>query len=361
MEREMESLRAEVAELRAELAAVRRTESAAITRRRLLTGLVGVGAAGAAGVVAATPAAAADGDELVVGQDNLATTQTLLSNAPTPGEGVPDFPEDTSGALLRLEDVGDGIGLVALSNGTAITAQGFEGMRLWGDAQGLVVGSDGIASLGSFGYDEAAAVVAHSEDGPAVWATSGGGIQLVLLPSQIDGPGTNSSVDTGSISVDEHVDVWLCVQGGATPTWTRLLREDTASGRTVPIAPLRAIDTRAVGGRPPGSPAIPGQKAGPLVGGTSVTLDLAGIGPIPATATGVIGNLTVASPTYTGYLTARPSGTPGTTSSLNFPKGVTAIANAFTSQLGPAGLTITGSGTATSTYHLIVDITAYIS
>ena len=137
-------------------------------------------------------------------------------------------------------------------------------------------------------------------------------------------------------------------------------RTPPADGR-YPIVPIRAIDTRSPGGRPAGSPAVPGQKAGPLAGGTSVTLDLAGIGAIPATATGVIGNLTVAGPSYNGYLVARPSDAASTTSSLNFPKGVTAIANAFTSQLGPAGLTISGSGSTANTYHLIVDITAYIS
>jgi hypothetical protein len=365
MDHDVEALRAEVAELRAQLAELRATsratDDARVTRRRLLTGLAGVGAAGVAGVAMASPAAAADGDALRLGEDNLATSRTLLSNAPTPGEGLPDFPEDTSGALLRLEDVGDGNGLVALSTGTAITAQGFEGMRVWGEAQGLVVGSDGIVALGANGYGDGAAVAALSENGPAIWARSEGGIQLVLNPRTIDGPGSNSSVDTGSISVDHAVDVWLCTQGGATPTWTRLLREDTASGRTVPIAPMRAIDTRAPGGRPAGSPAVPGQKTGPLKGGTSVTLDLAGIGAIPATATGVIGNLAVVTPSFSGYLAARPSGTPAITTTLNFPTGVAALANAFTSQLGPAGLTITGSGTSTNTYHLVVDITAYIT
>ena len=129
----------------------------------------------------------------------------------------------------------------------------------------------------------------------------------------------------------------------------------------IPITPIRAIDTRASGGRPTGSPAIPGQKTGPLKGGTSLTLDLAGIGPIPATATGVIGNLAAVTPSFSGYLAARPSGTTAITTSLNFPAGVAAIANAFTSQLGPAGLTITGSGTSANTYHLVVDITAYIT
>lgn len=111
---------------------------------------------------------------------------------------------------------------------------------------------------------------------------------------------------------------------------------------------------------------MPGQKAGPLKGGTSLTLDLAGVGVIPASATGVIGNLTVVSPTYNGYLGARPSGTPTASSSINFTTGAT-VANAFTSGLGPTGptgptgLTITGSGTAANSYQLVVDITAYVT
>jgi hypothetical protein len=57
---------------------------------------------------------------------------------------------------------------------------------------------------------------------------------------------------------------------------------------------------------------------------------------------------------------ARPAGTPSTTSSINFVTGTT-LANAFTSGLGPAGLTITSSGTAANSYQLIVDITAYLT
>ena len=41
-----------------------------------------------------------------------------------------------------------------------------------------------------------------------------------------------------------------------------------------------------------------------------MTLDLAGVAPIPATATGVVGNLIAITPNYTGYLRAAPSGSP---------------------------------------------------
>ncbi len=381
MEHDLEAMRAELRELRALVTALRehpeRDErppettpgDRTVSRRRLLTALAGVGAAGAAGVANASPAAAADGDPIVMGQDNLSTAKTLLSNADSPGQGIPDFPTlgNPGSALLRLEDVRLDNALVALGTSTAIAAGGFEGMRVWGDAQGLVVGSDGIAAFGAVAEGDATAAVVYSENAQAIWASSDIGIQLVLAPSAIDGPGgavlpgTTKWAEAGSISVDQNKDVWLCTEGGAEPVWTRLLREDTAVGRTVAITPIRAIDTRFAGGRPAGSPVIPGQKAGPLKGGTSVTLDLAGITPIPTTATGVIGNLTAVTPSYAGWLTAGPSGAATTTSALNFPSGVAAIANAFTSQLGPDGLTITASGTTANTYHLIIDITAYIT
>jgi hypothetical protein len=322
-----------------------------VSRRRILTGLAGLGAFGAASVAKAAPAAASDGDSVVLGQANTATTATSIATT-------------SDGESSQVTLGGSGWGVFATSQSTAI---------LGSIDSGGVFGVNGVAAdsgVGVAGHaSEAGAigVAAWSKAGPAMGALSqDDGVTLELTPADRAGPPTDVAAGLteyriGSVSVDEDGEMWLCVATGAPGAWTRLLREDTAQGRTVPINPVRAIDTRAPGGRPNGTPAIPGQKAGPLTGGTSLTLDLAGIGAIPATATGLIGNLTVAGPSYSGYLVARPSGVASTTSSLNFPNGVTAIANAFTSQLGPDGLTIGGSGTTTNTYHLIVDITAYIS
>lgn len=352
MKRDVDALRIEFAALRAEVAALRAQPPAPkrISRRHLVTGLVGLGAAGAAGIAPAAPAAAADGDNVVLGQLNTATSSTAIATE-VPGEasqvqfghgGWGIFATAVSTAIVGATDSG---GLAGV-NGEAV------------DGTGVLGHASGVGGIG---------VVALSVTGPALAAQSDSdGVTLRLVPAARSGPPTVTPVglgeySAGSFSVDENGEVWLCTLGGAPGTWTRILREDTASGRTVPIAPLRVIDTRHPLGRPPGSPVVPGQKAGPLKGGTSLTLDLAGSGPIPATATGVIGNLTVVNPSYSGWLAARPSGAPGATSSINFTNGVTAIANAFTSQLGPAGLTITGSGTSANTYHLVVDITAYIT
>jgi hypothetical protein len=190
-------------------------------------------------------------------------------------------------------------------------------------------------------------------------------VALELQPAERTGPPTSmpdglGQYRAGAISIDQTGELWLCVSEGAPGTWRRLLREDTTAGRVVPMDPMRALDTRATGGRPSGSPAITGQQAGPLHGGQAVTLDLAGAGAIPATASGVVGNLTVVKPDYSGYLIAIPSGSTSNSSALNFDTGEI-VANSFTSALGPGGLTLRANGSSGRTYHLVVDITAYIT
>jgi len=148
---------------------------------------------------------------------------------------------------------------------------------------------------------------------------------------------------------------------GAPGTWTRLLREDSAGvGRTIPITPIRALDTRATGGRAIGAPVIPGQRKGPIRGGQSVTLDLAGIGPIPADASGVIGNATVLTPSASGFLRILPAGAAVPATSFNFQKSQS-IANGFTSALTATGIRATAPIANTITYELVIDISAYIT
>ena len=332
----------------------------AVTRRRLIAGLAGFGAASAAGVASASPAGAVDGDPLTLGIANTSSTSTTLTHegddddAPALAVKSTTRTAIVAGTGPELIGPADGVeralyaeahlNATGLSN--AIEAVAGNGFSVWANND-----SAGIPSIHG----------ANNDSGPGLGALSVlHGPQLVLVQENLApvGPPTKYA-DAGSIRFDGDGDLWLCLATGEPGTWTRLLREDTASGRTVPVTPTAVLDTRATGGRPAGSPAVPGQKKGPLVGGTPLTLDLAGVGPIPATATGVIGNLTVTVPTQGGHLAAGPSGTATTTSTLNFTKNAT-VANAFTCLLGPDGLTLVAHGVS-MTYHLIVDITAYIT
>ncbi len=359
---ELASLRARLDEQAAELAGLHaRTIVEPVSRRHLLRGLAGVGAAGVAGVVAAAPASADDGDKLVLGQRNTSTSETSVTY--TSQGGSPDIALQLIGdgrttlaaVVAEIEDPSDGRSAIWAIN----TTSGF------GDFAILASAMDGTGVYADNESSIFPAITGQNRgNGPCLGGVSStGGPQLYLEPGtgHPNGPPTADVPHAaGYIRFDAAGDLWVCTATGTPGTWTRLLREDTATGRIVAIAPVRALDTRATGGRPPGSPVVPGQKKGPLKGGTSLTLDLAGAGPIPGTASGVLGNLTVVSPTYAGFLSARPSGAPATTSSINFTAGAT-VANAFTSQLGPAGLTISGSGAAADSYQLIVDVTAYIT
>jgi hypothetical protein len=351
MSEELESLRAEVAALRAELAEQRRPDHGSVTRRRLLTGLLGVGAGGAASIATAPSASAADGEPVLLGEDNSATNFTYIEATVN---------DQTSEVYLGAA----GWGVLAIGEDVGVLGQvDFGGVA---GVLGYVDGPNGSGVLGQADDPAGIGVIATSKAGPAMAAQSElDGVTLELTPAARTGPPASmptglSEYRIGAVSVDEDGELWLCTATGAPGTWTRLLREDTAAGRTIPITPFRALDTRESGGRPSGSPAVPGQKQGPLTGGETITLGLAGVSPIPAAASGVVGSLIAVLPTYTGYLRAGASGSPLVATALSFTKGVK-TGNAFTVKPGPDGVSFWSPNPSTNTYHLVVDITAYIT
>ena len=311
-------------------------------RRHLLGALAGLGAAGAAGVATARPAAAADGDPVLLGQENSSDTATYWHTSDE----------------CALEIEGDGF-CVILAGG--YFEQPTYGVISTGSAAGVLGYSETGAGLS--GETSAVSVPAitalHTTGGPALGGLSdGGGPQLWLESLDADPAGPPGQGQRGFVKFDVNGDVWICIANG--DHWTRLLREDTTAGRVITISPFRALDTRATGGRPAGSPAVPGQKKGPLHGGEAITLDLAGVADIPAGSRGVVGNLTVVAPTGTGFLRAYAAGTSTTTSAVNFDAGGN-TANAFTSAINPTGLRLVAPISSSITYHLVVDITAYIT
>jgi hypothetical protein len=118
----------------------------------------------------------------------------------------------------------------------------------------------------------------------------------------------------------------------------------------VPTSPFRILDTRSglgVGG-----------AAGAL--GSSATIDLAvaGVGPVPADATGVVLNVTSNSATEPSYITAWPTGTERPEASvLNVTPGID-LPNMITAQLGDDGrLSLYNH---TGSVHLIADVAGYL-
>jgi len=333
-----------------------------VARRRLIGGLVGLGAAGVAGVAGAAPAGAADGDPLVLGQSNASGSTTSLNH--TASGGPFDFGvELNSGGRAALAIGGDdnpGYGQVRHVIWAEMRSQTF------GDSAILATANDAFAIEGrnaSTGLPTVAGL--NQGTGPGLGGgSSGGGPQLHLETDAGSGGVAGAPVAgthaIGGIRLDVNGDLWVCIQAGTPGTWARYLREDQTPGRTITVTPFRALGTQAPGGRPPGSPAVPGQVEGPLQGGQFVTLDLAGIGGIPTSAAAVVGNATVKTPSGDGTSRIRPSGGAVPASIIAFSTG-TSVANAFTCALGPDGITLYAPISSSITYEVTIDIAAYIT
>lgn len=118
---------------------------------------------------------------------------------------------------------------------------------------------------------------------------------------------------------------------------------DAVPGVFRSTAPFRALDTRS---------------GSPVSGDGSVSFQVAGVNGVPANASAVVFNLTVADAKSFGFVTAHASGTPRpNASNLNFSAGQI-VANAVTVPLGADGkvsLYNRSSGAA----HLLADVSGY--
>ena len=123
----------------------------------------------------------------------------------------------------------------------------------------------------------------------------------------------------------------------------------TAQATYVPIAPVRALDTRFDTG-----------LAGPFSASTPRPLQVAGFNGVPSNAIAITANLTATGQTRAGYLALTPDPAVNPTSSnLNFPLGDTR-ANGVAAQLNVSGaLSIVYKAVAGATTNVILDITGY--
>jgi hypothetical protein len=137
--------------------------------------------------------------------------------------------------------------------------------------------------------------------------------------------------------------------------------ESTVSG-FVPVTPARALDTR---------PGLDIGLAGAFTSPAPRDLQITGSIPttdgtqvvVPEGATAVVLNVTAVAPTADGFISVRPSGTPGppSTSNLNFTAG-SIVPNAVTVALPASGsieITYDAFGTPGATTDVLADITGF--
>jgi hypothetical protein len=111
-------------------------------------------------------------------------------------------------------------------------------------------------------------------------------------------------------------------------------------------------------GRPRSHGSRLGAPAGQVAPGSTLTLQIAGVGGVPADATGVVLNLTATVADGAGYVTAYPAGdTKPDASVINYSAGED-VANMVTAQLGAGGALAIFNNQAN--VHLVADVAGYL-
>ncbi len=123
----------------------------------------------------------------------------------------------------------------------------------------------------------------------------------------------------------------------------------SAPSSVVTIDPARILDTRTPLGVPIAKPVGPNE---------TITVQVAGVGGVPLNATGVILTLTATDATVPTFITATPTGTPRSTTSVLNPGVTAAIANTITMSLGTQGRIDLYN--PAGSVHLVADVTGYL-
>ncbi len=130
---------------------------------------------------------------------------------------------------------------------------------------------------------------------------------------------------------------------------TAMTAPPSAPSNSITIDPARILDTR----NGIGVPAV-----GPVGAASSITLRVAGAGGVPADATGVIVTLTAVGATQSTFITATPTGTTRSATSVLNPGIGAAIANTVTMSLGTNGSIDLYNDVGA--VHLLADVTGYL-
>ncbi len=186
---------------------------------------------------------------------------------------------------------------------------------------------------------------------------------LLLLPKLSTPPGLRAGAHTageieGNLPGPGTNELWVCVASGTPGTWRRLAGPSTAGAFTA-INPVRVYDSRSAAPEPgvlsAGQDRVISVADGRDTGNGSVITPNA----VPAGATAVAFNLTVADTTSLGFLSITPGdATSSPASTINWTANGLALANAGIVKLDDARRVKVFCG-GLGTTNFIVDITGY--
>ncbi len=333
-------------------------------RRAALKLALGVVAGAAAAVVASTPAAADDPNDLTLGATKATAQPTVGSFTGT--QAVDGFlfrsgtgtytPESFygTGALTGVATTGGphDSGVVGLSQTrwgvrgqslTIVNPVGVLGIAPDTPSGSGVAGQGGYAGVSGNGfrvgglfYGRSAAVLMQP-------------FNTVPPAARTDQHIEGELETTTEMSGSGIGDLWFCVQRGTPGLWRKLAGPTTA-GAFHAIEPQRVYDSRLLGPRfAPNSNRIV-SVASSTAGATDV---------VPSGATAVTFNLTAADTTGPNFLSVVPGDAATfTTSTVNFPGGFD-VANASVVKLDAERQIRVFCGDQAGSAHTIVDITGY--
>lgn len=331
------------------------------SNRRAMLRLAGAAAVGTvAAAVHGSTAKAANGQNVVLGANNLGTQTVLRSDA------------DTVHAVLIVDHTPTGSG-----NGIESTGKGNESAGVYGgntNAYGVRGVDAGALGTGVKGEG------VHPEEGWGVWGYGGKygvycdgtatdtaiglyakGKKSAMILRPHHGTDPRGRVDAharGEFEPDAAGNIWVCVASGTPGTWRRIAGPTTA-GSFAPVTPKRVFDSRWAGFG--GIFTTGTERTVSVADGRSLTtgaVDLASL--VPSGAIAIQFTLTCANTVSKGFFAATPgNAVTYTASSINwFAAGQTIANTTITTVDASRNIKLFCGGTGASA-HAIVDIVGY--
>ncbi len=314
------------------------------------------GAAAAAGAVAATatgalPAAADDPNDLTMSSVKSTSSASrdvtgfVYTSAQSPQAPGFLFSSTVNANAFLVRDNPGGIFIIGGQNGSSYPAAvaGYANSVL---THGIYGQSNVANGYGAVGFGTA---------NTSVGVLARGAKANIELYADGTAPPTRTDAHLkGEMVCDTNGDLWVCIVAGTPGTWRHLAGAST-SGSLHLITPKRVYDSR-----PAEEPLPIGPKTSLAASTRTVDCTLNSSG-VPATATGLLLNVTAITVSASGYLAVTPGGAGFTgTSTLNWATAGVAVANSVTVAAGAGAkidLTTGGGGNA----DVIVDVFGYYS
>ena len=356
----------------------------ATARRALLTTGLAKGSAAAAfaavaGLGLSRSAQAANGDEMVIGEDNTGTAITRLSG----------------GSTLEVQNGTTSGGASVLGHQSGLTFGGFygvhgrhtgdDGVGVYGYAsgsagrgvRGRTQGTLGVAVYGvhDTSNQPGTGVIGESRSGTGVIgrgtnsdlaADQSGRIRLSVVgqdgsPSDTGAVGTIARDPDGNLWYCYASDEWQIVAGPAAPAAPDP-ETPSVTGTFVPIDPVRVFDSRQDAYPGSGLLAPNEERTLSVADGRDLTGVVTAPDAVPDGAAAIAFNVTVTGTTGPNFVSVVPGDAPGyTTSSINWSGPDQSVANGSIVRIDNGRQVKVFGGDQTGSTHVILDVTGYFT